>query len=73
MVADALTVLSFCVLCINKLIPVISQVGSVAYITLNSDDVRESDDMTTRTSLDREICLMGFSCRYEMLDRRWEK
>lgn len=29
MVADVLTILSFCVLCMNKLIPVISQVGSV--------------------------------------------
>ena len=31
MVADVLTILSFCVLCINKLIPAISQVGSVVY------------------------------------------
>ncbi|WP_313132989.1 hypothetical protein [Anaerocolumna sp.] len=34
---------------------------SVSMSEINKDDV-ESDDMTTRTSLDREICLMGFPC-----------
>ena len=45
----------------------------------NKNDV-ESDDMTTGTPLDREICLMGFSCLCDLAFRmlwgrcqKWEE